>query len=177
VLAHAEAVLEQLEAAHGLRSADLIVLTGNSAVSAMTRGVVGGWGAENRCTKALTDTHYHCFGMHAQGGFGVYSNADWLAERYPSARVVGAPIAGYEFFAWPYTGPGHTSSSLADFRQQAMGGGAYNRLWDSLVPARCTAGRRPPAPTRELAFCSTTLPTPLLAPDSWDRAGICSVSG
>ena len=42
--------------------------------------------------------------------------------------MVGAPIAGYEFYAWPYTGPGHTSSSLADFRIEATAGGNYNKL-------------------------------------------------
>lgn len=73
------------------------------------------------------------------GGFGVYANIDWLADRFPAARVVGAPIAGYEFYAWPYTGPGHTDSSLADFRAVAMAGGAYNKLWDSFVPAGCLA--------------------------------------
>tara|TARA_B110000208_G_C11731777_1_gene416698 strand:- start:513 stop:1376 length:864 start_codon:yes stop_codon:yes gene_type:complete len=73
------------------------------------------------------------------GGFGVYNNIDWLAARYPNARVVGAPIAGYEFYAWPYEGPGHTSSSLADFTFNAMAGGAYNELWDSVVPAKCAA--------------------------------------
>ena len=34
------------------------------------------------------------------GGFGVYHNVDWLQTRFPSARVLGAPIAGYEFYAW-----------------------------------------------------------------------------
>ena len=53
--------------------------------------------------------------------------------------MVGAPIAGYEFYAWPYTGPGHTSSSLADFRIEAMASGAYNKLWSSVLPLGCLA--------------------------------------
>jgi len=73
------------------------------------------------------------------GGFGVYANVDYLAGRFPKAKVVGAPIAGYEFYAWPYTGPGHTSSSLADFRASAMAGGAYNKLWSSVLPPGCLA--------------------------------------
>ena len=63
------------------------------------------------------------------GGFGVYTNLDYVAQRYPSAKVVGAPIAGFEFYAWPYHGPGHTSSTLADFREVAMASGKYNQLW------------------------------------------------
>lgn len=73
------------------------------------------------------------------GGFGVYNNIDWLASRYEQARVVGAPIAGYEFYAWPYTGPGHTSSSLADFRAAAMESGAYVDLWGAKLPSKCVA--------------------------------------
>merc|ERR1711972_216646 len=41
------------------------------------------------------------------------------------------------FYAWPYEGPGHTSSSLADFRQSAMGSGAYNLLWNATIPPAC----------------------------------------
>lgn len=50
---------------------------------------------------------------------GVWMNLDWMAERYPQARVVGAPIAGFYFYAFPYDGPGHTQSDLADFRPAA----------------------------------------------------------
>lgn len=71
------------------------------------------------------------------GGFGVYNNVDWLADRLPKARVVGAPIAGYEFYAWPYRGTGHTGSDLADFTAGAMASGTYNNLWDSMVPQAC----------------------------------------
>jgi hypothetical protein len=74
---------------------------------------------------------------NSAGGFGVYSNVDFLQEYLPRAKVLGAPIAGYEFYAWPYTGPGHTSSSLADFRAVAMAGGAYNKLWNAVTPGDC----------------------------------------
>lgn len=38
------------------------------------------------------------------GGIGVWPNLDWIAERYPKARVIGVPIAGYYFWAYPYQG-------------------------------------------------------------------------
>lgn len=53
------------------------------------------------------------------GGIGVWPNLDYLAQRYPHARVVGAPVAGFYFYAYPYTGVNHTSSDLADFRPEA----------------------------------------------------------
>ena len=81
---------------------------------------------------------------NSAGGFGVYSNVDYLQARYTATRVVGAPIAGYEFYAWPYTGPGHTSSSLANFRADAMAGGAYNTLWNATAPLGCLAEHRRP---------------------------------
>ena len=71
------------------------------------------------------------------GGIGVWPNVDWLAQRYNSARVVAAPIAGFYFFAYPYDGPGHTSSSLADFRKEAWP--AHYELWDSFVDEDCKA--------------------------------------
>ena len=69
------------------------------------------------------------------GGMGVWPNLDWLAARYPNARVSGAPIAGFYFFAHPYYGPGHTSSKLADFREAAWPG--HYELWSSFVDADC----------------------------------------
>ena len=71
------------------------------------------------------------------GGIGVWPNLDWLAKRYPMARGVGAPIAGFYFYAVPYTGLGHTSSSLADFRESAWAG--HVELWNSTVDESCAA--------------------------------------
>eukprot|EP00040_Diaphanoeca_grandis_P012941 m.65457 g.65457 ORF g.65457 m.65457 type:complete len:403 (+) comp23558_c1_seq1:139-1347(+) len=85
----------------------------------------------------MNDSGTIVFTGDSAGGFGVYSNIDWLASRLPHARVVGAPVAGFEFYAWPYQGPGHTSSLLMDFSMAAMAGGAYNRLWDSYLPSAC----------------------------------------
>jgi hypothetical protein len=36
---------------------------------------------------------------NSAGGFGVYSNVDFFQGYLPQAKVVGAPIAGYEFYA------------------------------------------------------------------------------
>lgn len=71
------------------------------------------------------------------GGIGVWPNLDYLAARYPKARVVGAPIAGFYFFAYPYTGINHTSSELADFRPAAWP--QHYALWESFVDADCAA--------------------------------------
>lgn len=75
------------------------------------------------------------------GGIGVWPNLDALAERYPKARVVGAPIAGFYAFAYPYTGPGHTSSRLADFREEAWPG--HVALWDAALDTSCAAALGP----------------------------------
>ncbi len=77
------------------------------------------------------------------GGIGVWPNVDWLAERYPSARTVAAPIAGFYFFAYPYHGPEHTSSGLADFRKEAWP--QHYKLWDSFVDQDCKDNLGEPA--------------------------------
>ena len=57
------------------------------------------------------------------GGIGVWTNVDWIAERYPNARVTGLSIAGFYFYADFYTGPNARTWSdegtMADFRQSA----------------------------------------------------------
>ena len=67
----------------------------------------------------------------------MWPNLDWLAERYPSARVVGAPIAGFYFYATFYTGPNATSGGLADFRAAAWP--QHYALWSSFVDESCKA--------------------------------------
>ena len=52
------------------------------------------------------------FGASA-GGIGTWLNLDWVAGRYPKARVVGAPVAGFYFYAnAPYAGPGAVPNAL-----------------------------------------------------------------
>lgn len=70
------------------------------------------------------------------GGIGVTPNLRWLQQKLGSSvRVTGAPIAGLYYFADPYTGPGHTTSSLADFREPAWP--SHAALWQSFVDEGC----------------------------------------
>jgi hypothetical protein len=87
------------------------------------------------------------------GGIGVWMNLDYLADRFqssinPKTRVVGAPIAGFYFYAdTPYTGPNHTYSSLANFSEDGMAT-AY-KLWNSYVDQTCLSDKvknNPPDP-------------------------------
>jgi hypothetical protein len=71
------------------------------------------------------------------GGIGVWPNLDSTAQRYPSARVVGAPVAGFYFYAFPYTGPNHTHSILSDF--SPAGWRALHALYASYVDEDCGA--------------------------------------
>ena len=71
------------------------------------------------------------------GGMGVWPNLDYTALRYPNARVVGAPIAGFYFFAYPYAGPNATQSVLADFRQAAWPQARLAGLWSGFGIAGC----------------------------------------
>ena len=50
------------------------------------------------------------------GGIGVWPHLDFLKERYPAARVVGAPVAGFYFDAFPYEGPNHTRAAASEPR-------------------------------------------------------------
>jgi len=100
------------------------------------------------------------------GGIGVWPHLDWLAARYPKARVTGAPLAGYYFFAVPYTGHGHTSSSLADFREAAWPG--HFELWNSTID-----GAAQLLLSRGAACSVTTLSrTSIRRPSSWRRRPI-----
>ena len=55
------------------------------------------------------------------GGLGVWMTVDWVAKRYPQARVTGVSIAGLYFYASYYTGPHAIGpSSMADFREEAF---------------------------------------------------------
>ncbi|KAA0173536.1 hypothetical protein FNF27_05031 [Cafeteria roenbergensis] len=70
------------------------------------------------------------------GGIGVTPNVDWLHDQLGSqVKVTGAPIAGLYFYADPYTGPGHTSSDLADFREAAWP--SHAQLWQPFVDQSC----------------------------------------
>jgi hypothetical protein len=71
------------------------------------------------------------------GGIGVWPHLDWLAARYPRARVVGAPVAGFYFYSFPYLGPNHTHSVLASFSPEGVE--ALHGLYQPFLNARCQA--------------------------------------
>ena len=77
------------------------------------------------------------------GGIGVWNNVDFLAAQFPNARVHAVPIAGFYFFASPYTGPHHTSSVLVDFREDAWP--SHYELWGSYVNEDCARSLKEPS--------------------------------
>lgn len=74
-------------------------------------------------------------GMSA-GGIGVWMNVDYVADRYPKARVTASTIAGHYFYATYYTGPDHTDpGTMADFRQEAWP--TTYKLYNAFVDEDC----------------------------------------
>jgi len=68
------------------------------------------------------------------GGIGTFINLDFVADSLPNAQVLGAPIAGYYFLSFAYTGPNHTS---VDVPFDLASWPIYYKLWNSFVPVRC----------------------------------------
>lgn len=71
------------------------------------------------------------------GGIGTWPHADWLAARYPQARVSFAPLAGLYFNSFPYSGPNHTQSILASFSPEGIE--ALHQLYQPFLDADCAA--------------------------------------
>lgn len=72
------------------------------------------------------------------GGIGTWMHLDYIAERYPQARVSGLTVAGHYFYANYYTGPDATTDmELADFTE--VGVEAAYHLYDSFVDESCKA--------------------------------------
>lgn len=72
------------------------------------------------------------------GGIGVWMNLDYLAHRYPKARVTGLTIAGHYFYATYYNGSDHTNpGGMADFRESAWP--TTYALYDAYVDQSCKA--------------------------------------
>lgn len=70
------------------------------------------------------------------GGIGVWMNLDYIANRYPDARVTGVTIAGMYFYATYYDGQNHTDpGGMADFRESAWP--QTYELYDAVVDADC----------------------------------------
>mmetsp|Transcript_2368 Transcript_2368/g.1699 ORF Transcript_2368/g.1699 Transcript_2368/m.1699 type:complete len:399 (+) Transcript_2368:54-1250(+) len=72
------------------------------------------------------------------GGIGVWMNLDYLAHRYPKAKVSGMTIAGHYFYATYYDGPNHTNpGGMGDFRESAWSN-TY-KLYNAYVDESCKA--------------------------------------
>ena len=74
------------------------------------------------------------------GGAAVYTNLDYIAGRFPQAATAGAAIAGFNNWAFPYTGPdksnnGPGAPTWIDFRKPAWAD-IYD-LWDPLINDEC----------------------------------------
>ena len=70
------------------------------------------------------------------GGIGTWMHLDYIAERYPQARVSGLTVAGHYFYANYYTGPDTTTDmELADFTEEGWEY-AYD-LYNSFVDESC----------------------------------------
>jgi hypothetical protein len=71
------------------------------------------------------------------GGIGAWMSLDYIAERYPRARVSGLTVAGHYFYAHYYTGPDSTDTELTDMTEEGWEH-AYH-LYDSFVDESCKA--------------------------------------
>jgi hypothetical protein len=70
------------------------------------------------------------------GGIGVWMNVDYVAKRYPNARVTAATVAGFYFYATYYSGENHTEpGGMADFRESGIQ--AAYKLYDAFVDETC----------------------------------------
>jgi hypothetical protein len=72
----------------------------------------------------------------SSGAVGVWTNLDYIAGRYLSARVTGLSIAGHNFYATYYEGPHALPSGfLSDFRESALP--TTYALYDAFVDQTC----------------------------------------
>lgn len=69
------------------------------------------------------------------GGIATWLHVDALAARLPAARTVAVPVAGFYFYAYPYTGPNRTSSVLVDFSPANWP--RLIALWNATADATC----------------------------------------
>ena len=73
------------------------------------------------------------------GGLGVWMNVDYVAKRYPNAKVTGLSVAGFYYPAVFYDGPDartyYNDSTMADFRLQGLPG--MYALYNAYVDTDC----------------------------------------
>lgn len=72
------------------------------------------------------------------GGIAMWINANWLAAKIPSAKIILAPVAGFYFFAYPYEGVNHTQTDLVDFREENFP--SLVKLYDAYLDPACATG-------------------------------------
>jgi len=83
------------------------------------------------------------------GGIGSWMHADYIQERYPSAKVTLLSICGFYFYATFYEGANHTlATNMSDFRESGIEN-IYN-LYNAFVDESCkdayeNAGQNPSA--------------------------------
>lgn len=91
---------------------------------------------DNHFTNSLKDATDIILSGGSAGGIGVWMNVDYLAKRYPKAKVTALTIAGHYFYATFYDGVNHTDSSgIADFRETAWP--TTYALYDAFVDESC----------------------------------------
>lgn len=113
-------------------------------VSAPSNETFGLWFAGHNILKAIVSDLNSTAGLDtastvvlsgaSAGGIGTWINVDWLQETLPSAKVYGAPIAGFYAFGTFYEGAGHTTPPWP-FDAQAWP--KYAQLWSSFLPQAC----------------------------------------
>eukprot|EP01034_Spumella_vulgaris_P025065 gene25065-31475_t len=92
--------------------------------------------AMDKFTNSLLDATEIILQGVSAGGIGVWMNVDYLAKRYPNAKVTAMTVAGHYFYATYYDGPNHTNpGGMADFRQAAFD--ANYKLYDAFVDESC----------------------------------------
>lgn len=73
------------------------------------------------------------------GGVGVFSTVDSVAERLPSVRVVGAPVAGFPpditWYDGPHAAPPEEDVRTPSFRDRLV------PLYESILPQACVAAK------------------------------------
>ncbi len=90
------------------------------------------------------------------GGLGLWMNVDWIAKRYPNARVTGAGVASLYFYATFYQGRDAVPPAMADFRQEGVKN--MYKLYDAFVDEDCVAAKSLTSSEYSCMFLNNSLP-------------------
>jgi len=89
-----------------------------------------------KATANLSFASHVVVGGDSAGGIGTWLNVGWVHAALPNAKVVGAPIAGFYAFSFPYEGPNASKIlGLSDFSEEAWP--KHVQLWQSHVDEHC----------------------------------------